>query len=174
LVNSGRDHVIDLDDLDRRVIVSLQEDCRAPLETLAKKLSTSKSTVHYRIKRLEAEGVIEGYYAKISPSKLRKEYAAIVLTRARPGIGLRDRLRIGKEIAGVTGVWCVYAVFGDYDFIFLVRANSRDDLAEKVNAVAIIRDIERTNSQIVEIVVKEDPRVELDSVRKTSKSKRRK
>jgi len=151
-----------LDDLDRRVIVELQKDCRAPLVNLARKLGTSKSTVHYRISRLEKEGVITGYYAHISPLRLRKEYAAIVLTQARVGIGLRGRLRIGRQIAAVPGVWSVYAVFGEYDFIFLVRADSRQDLAEKVNAVTAMRGVERTNSQIVEIAVKEDPRVEIE------------
>jgi DNA-binding Lrp family transcriptional regulator len=136
---------------------------------LASKLGTSKSTIHYRVSRLEKEGIIEGYYAHISPLKLNKEYAAVVLTRARTGIGLRGRMRIGRQIAVVPGVWGVYAVFGEYDFIFLVRADSRQDLAEKVNEVTTIRDVERTNSQIVEIVIKEDPRIEINE-RKSSRS----
>ena len=114
-------------------------------------------------------GVIDGYYAHISPLKLNREYAAVVLTRARTGIGLEARMKIGKRIAEVPGVWGVYAVFGEYDFIFLVRADSRRDLAEKVNAVTTIHEVERTNSQIVEIVIKEDPRLEME-VRKTSRT----
>ena len=153
--------LLPLDELDRRVITELQKDCRAPLTSLAKKLGTSKSTIHYRICRLEKEGVVVGYYAQVSPLRLEKEYAAIVLTRARVGMGLEDRLKIGRKIAAVPGVWAVYAVFGEYDFIFLVRADSRQDLAEKVNAVTALRGVERTNSQIVEIAIKEDPRIEV-------------
>ena len=137
---------------------------------LAKRLGTSKSTVHYRIRRLETEGVIEGYYARVSPSKLRKEYAAVVLTSARPGLGLVERMKTGRQIALIPGVWGVYAVFGEYDYIFLVRADNREQLALKVNLVTRLKNIERTNSQIIEILIKEDPRVELEEKsRKSSK-----
>ena len=107
----------------------------------------------------------------MSSSKLRKEYAAIVLTRARPGIGLVQRVKTGQQVASIPGVWSVYAVFGEYDYIFLVRANSREHLAEKVNLVTKLKNIERTNSQIVEILIKEDPRIDLEETsRKKSKT----
>lgn len=166
---------VELDDLDKRLINLLQEDCRTPLNVLARKLGTSKSTVHYRIRRLETERLIEGYYARISAAKVSKEYAAIVLTRARPGLGLKGRLATAHQIAALSGVWAVYAVFGEYDYIFLVRADNRAQLAEKVNRVTQLPNIERTNSQIVEILVKEDPRIMLDKVglRSSSKMRRR-
>lgn len=160
----------ELDELDRKLLRLLQEDSRTPLGVLAKRLGTSKSTVHYRIRRLETERVIEGYYARVSPSKLKKEYAAVVLTRARPGLGLVERMKTGRQIALIPGVWGVYAVFGEYDYIFLVRADNREELALKVNLVTRLKNIERTNSQIIEILIKEDPRVNLEEIsRKPSK-----
>ena len=161
----------ELDELDMRLLRFLQEDSRTPLGVLAKRLGTSKSTVHYRIRRLESARVIEGYYARVSPSKLKKEYAAVVLTRAKPGLGLVDRIKTGRQIALISGVWGVYAVFGEYDYIFLVRADNREQLAQKVNLVTRLKNIERTNSQIVELLIKEDPRVDLEKKgRKPSKT----
>ena len=162
-----------VDDLDKRLINLLQEDCRTPLNVLARKLGTSKSTVHYRIRRLETEHLIEGYYARISAAKVRKEYAAVVLTRARPGLGLKKRSATAQQISRIPGVWAVYAVFGEYDYIFLVRADNREQLAEKVNQVTQLPNIERTNSQIVEILAKEDPRILLDGVPLRTASKKR-
>lgn len=170
MTNRNPDGPVELDELDRRLIRILQEDCRTPLEVLAKRLGTSRSTIHYRIRRLKHDRVIEGYYAKVSPSRLRKEYAAIVLTRARPGIGLVERVKTGRQIALIPGVWGVYVVFGEYDYIFLVRADNREQLAQKVNLVTKLKNIERTNSQIVEILIKEDPRIDLEeNLRKKSK-----
>lgn len=160
LADSSRKSVLELDTLDKRLIALLQKDCRTPLDTLAKTLGTSKSTVHYRIRRLEKEGVIEGYYAHISPAKLKKEYASVVFTRAKAGMGLQQRIKTGRAIASIPGVWCVYSVFGEYDYIFLVRADTREDLSEKVHAVHTMKNIERTDSQIVELLIKEDPRLE--------------
>lgn len=163
--------LLELDELDKRLIHELQKDCRTPLGILARKLGTSKSTAHYRIKRLESEGVIEGYYAKVSASKLRKDYAAVVLTSAKPGVGMKERIRIGREIASIPGVWCVYGVFGEYDFIYLVRADTREDLSKKVNAVHTMRRIERTESQIVELLIKEDLRFEPEEMGLTDASR---
>jgi len=160
LVNVSRKSELELDTIDKRLIALLQKDCRTPLDRLAKALGTSKSTVHYRIRRLEKEGVIEGYYAHISPAKLKKEYASVVFTRAKPGMDLQQRIKTGRAIASIPGVWCVYSVFGEYDFIFLVRADSREDLSEKVHFVQTMKSIERTDSQIVDFLIKEDPRLE--------------
>lgn len=153
---------VELDELDKRLINLLQEDCRAPLNVLASRLRTSKSTVHYRIRRLETERLIEGYYARINAGKVKKAHAAIVLTRAKPGLSSKGRVTAARQIAAIPGIWAVYAVFGEYDYIFLVRGNDGRELAERISRVAQLPTIERTCTQIVDIPVKEDPRITLE------------
>jgi len=41
--------------------------------------------VYYRIKRLEKEEVIKGYYAQIDASKVGKDFVAVTLIRAKYG-----------------------------------------------------------------------------------------
>lgn len=164
---------VELDELDKRLINLLQEDCRTPLNKLASRLRTSKSTVHYRIRRLENEQLIEGYYARINAGKVKKEHAAVVLTRAKPGLSSKGRVAVARQIAAIPGIWAVYAVFGEYDYIFLVRGNDGRELAERVSRVAQLPTIEHTCTQIVELPVKEDPRIELEEIglKKTSKNR---
>jgi len=146
-----------LDETDLSILRFLQKDCQMPLGNLARKLGVPKSTLHYRIKRLERAGVIEGYYAKTSPLKLGYDYVAIVLVRAR--YGPHYHKRVGKKIAAIQGVWAVYYVLGEYDFIVLVRALNREDYMNKLEQLIGMPDIERTSTQIAAKVVKEDPRV---------------
>lgn len=146
-------------EIDLRILEALQDDCRARLESIAKELRIPKSTVHYRIRRLEQAGVIERYSAKLNASKLGKDYLAVVLVRAKYGPHYHQR--IGKKIAVVPGVWAVYYVLGDNDFVLLIRANDRDDYMRTLEKISSMPDVERTSTQIVAKVIKEDPRITL-------------
>jgi DNA-binding Lrp family transcriptional regulator len=143
--------------IDRSILKLLQQDCRVPLDVLAKKIGVPKSTLHYRIKRLEKEGVIGGYYAKVDPLKLGYDYVAVVLVKARYGPNYHEKL--GKKIAKISGVWGVYYVLGEYDFIILIRAKDREDYMNKLELMSSMPDIERTNTQVAAKVLVEDPRV---------------
>ena len=101
------------DDLDMAILRELQVDCRIPLQEIAEKVGAPTSTVHYRVKRLEREGVIDGYYANINPEKLGLEYLTIILVRAAYGPGFHER--IGKELSKIPGVWAVYFTLGETD-----------------------------------------------------------
>ncbi len=151
-LSSGKGNIID-----RSILKLLQQDCRIPLDVLAKKIGVPKSTLHYRIKRLEKEGVIGGYYAKVDPLKLGYDYVAVILVKARYGPHYHEKL--GKKIARISGVWGVYYVLGEYDFIVLIRARDREDYMNKLELMSNMPDIERTNTQVAAKILIEDPRV---------------
>jgi Lrp/AsnC family leucine-responsive transcriptional regulator len=58
------------DALDRRVIAELQADARLTNVELARKIGLSPSPCLRRVKRLEKEGVIEGYRALLSRDRV--------------------------------------------------------------------------------------------------------
>jgi len=148
-----------IDRIDLRILGALQEDCRARLESIARKLGIPKSTAHYRIRRLEETGVIEGYSAKVNAAKLGKDYLAVDLVRAK--YGPHYHRRIGKRIAAIPGVWAVYYVLGDNDFVLLIRADDREDYMRIVEKIISMPDVERSSTQVVAAVIKEDPRITL-------------
>lgn len=138
----------------------LQQDSRTSLQVIAKKLGIPKSTVHYRIGRLEREKIIQGYYARLNGSKLGYDYLCVILVTAKYGPMYAQK--IGVRLAAVPGVWSVYHVLGPYDFVVLIRAADREDYMEKIEQISAMRDIERTNTQVVGRVIKEDPRFDTD------------
>jgi len=50
-----------LDNLDFEILRELQIDCRTPLQEIAEKVGAPTSTVHYRVKRLERDGVLRSF-----------------------------------------------------------------------------------------------------------------
>jgi len=60
-----------LDETDKEILKLVQLDAGRPSQSkLAQKLGISKAKVNYRLNRLEKEGIIEGYHAKVNPAKL--------------------------------------------------------------------------------------------------------
>ncbi len=149
---------IKLDDKDIEILKLLQKNCRMPLEEMAKILNMPKSTIHYRIKRLEKIGVIEGYYAKINVESIGKDYITVTFVRAKYGPGYHEA--VGRKLASIPGVWAVYFVLGDIDFIVLSRANNREDFMRILNQMMSMKEIERTSTHVVIKIIKEDPRIE--------------
>jgi DNA-binding Lrp family transcriptional regulator len=145
---------ISLDETDKAILRKLQTDSRTSIERIAKELSIPKSTVHYRTKRMEEEQVIEGYYAKVNPVKLGKDFIAVTFVRAKYGPCYHDK--IGKMLAQIPGVYVVYFIFGEYDFVVLTKSSSREDFLQKVERMTNMKEIERTSSQVVAKILKED------------------
>ena len=64
------DEIIEIDRLDKEILQILSENARTPLIDIAEKLKVSPKVIAYRIKKLEKQGVIEGYRVNIDHKKL--------------------------------------------------------------------------------------------------------
>jgi Lrp/AsnC family transcriptional regulator, leucine-responsive regulatory protein len=69
------------DDLNRRLVSLLLEEGRITHAELAERLSVSRPTIIDRIKRLEGDGVLAGYSARVSPAAVHKPVVAYVAVR---------------------------------------------------------------------------------------------
>jgi Lrp/AsnC family leucine-responsive transcriptional regulator len=145
-----------LDEIDSGILRILQEDCRTPLDQIADRLRVPKSTIHYRIKRLEGEGIIEGYYARVNHAKLGRDYVTATFIRAKYGPGYHEKA--GQKLSEISGVWGVYFILGENDFILMSRSNNREDYLQKLEKIMSMPEIERTSTQVIAKVIKEDLR----------------
>jgi len=141
-----------IDNLDKEIIRALQRDCRN-LQEIADHLGTPISTLHYRVKRLEKEGIVKGYSAVLNAEKLGLTFNTIVQVHAKHGPSFED---LGSQIASIDGVWGVYWAFGDVDYFVLTRAASREGLNRIVRRIMNIDDVERTNTHVIADIVKEN------------------
>ena len=62
-----------MDATDQRLLRELQRDCRQSMAELADKVALSPSACHRRVKQLEADGVIQGYTARVDGKKVGYE-----------------------------------------------------------------------------------------------------
>ena len=62
--------VKDLDRIDRKILRLLQDDGRMSITILSEKVGLSVTPCAERVKRLERDGVISGYHARLNPQAL--------------------------------------------------------------------------------------------------------
>jgi len=59
-----------LDRIDRKILSRLQQDGRMSVSQLAREVNLTITPTLERVRRLEATGHIEGYFARLNPRKL--------------------------------------------------------------------------------------------------------
>jgi Lrp/AsnC family leucine-responsive transcriptional regulator len=70
--------LIELDDLDRRILLQLQQDCALTNQELAGRVHASPPTCLRRVRRLVEAGVIARQVAIVAPEKIGSSLTAIV------------------------------------------------------------------------------------------------
>lgn len=140
-----------LDAVDSAILRELQEDARRPFAEIGKAVSLSATTVAERIRRLEQEGVIEGYQVKLSAAKLGYPVTAFILARPN-GPDVRF-IKVARERPEILAC---YRVTGEFSFI--AHAVVRD----VIHLEALLNHLEPAAVHIVTLVVLSTP---FDSVR---------
>ena len=60
----------DLSRIDRKILRCLQQNARLSFAALARQVGLTSTPCKERVKRLERDGFITGYHARLDPSKL--------------------------------------------------------------------------------------------------------
>jgi Lrp/AsnC family leucine-responsive transcriptional regulator len=101
-----------VDEIDRAIIVALQQNARSSFAKIGKAIGFSATSVAERIRRLEQSQVIEGYNVRLSAIKLGYQVNAFIL--ARPS-GPDSRF---IKIAGERDeILACYRVTGEFSFL---------------------------------------------------------
>ena len=115
-----------LDRIDLAILDALQKNGRISNVNLAKQVNLSPSPCLDRVKRLEQEGYIEGYYAKLSEAKLNQSLLAHVqvsLVTSNTSV-----FKVFREyILNIPQVVECDLVAGSYDYHLNVRVPEMDE-----------------------------------------------
>jgi DNA-binding Lrp family transcriptional regulator len=82
--------------MNKRIIRLLMADGRMTYNDIAAKMRRSPSTVRDRIRRLEDDKVILGYYAIINSERMDLKAEAVIRANLADGRGVEDLRRISK------------------------------------------------------------------------------
>ncbi|SDC22580.1 Lrp/AsnC family transcriptional regulator [Actinokineospora iranica] len=142
-----------LDDVDLRLLTLLQEDGRSTQAALAKAVGLSGPSVYARIKRLESEGVIQGYSAILAPESLGQALVAFIRVGTMASPDEQEPFESYVERSGA--VLECHDVDGEDSYVVKVRVGSPQELRVLLAEIRALPGVSRTVSSIVLQTVKE-------------------
>lgn len=148
-------NICSMDEVDISILKELNKDARKSFRDIAATISVSPGTVYNRVERMEKDGVIKGYAPVVDPDKAGYTMVAVINLRISRG----KLASAEEEISKDPRVFLVYDITGDWDAIVLGRFRDRADLNDFVKWAQTIKNIERTHTQVVLNVVKDDKHV---------------
>src|SRR3954470_2735593 len=148
-----------IDDIDRQLLMLLQQDDRQPLAVLSEKIGVAVSTIHDRIKRLGRTGMISGFHARIAPEALGLNLLAFIMVSwSNPKVeaAFLERAKASPDVLEchhITGAW---------NYLLKVRVGTTRDLEKFLSeTVKAVDGVERTETLIALSSVKETWKVSL-------------
>ena len=139
----------EMDDLDRRILQSLQRNGRARNVDLARTFGVAPSTMLERVRRLEDQGVVQGYRAIVDLKRLGftvQGFVSITLDRHN----IEQIRRLEEEIQNIPHVCACYHLTGRFDYMLHIAARDLDHLGELIKErIATIPGIGRMETFLV-------------------------
>lgn len=109
-----------LDKLDRKILKILQEDGRISMKDLGEQVGLSTTPTIERVKRMERDGVITGYHARIDPPSLGAKLLVFVEISLNQKSGPAFE-QFRREVLRIPEVQECHLVSGDFDYLIKAR-----------------------------------------------------
>ncbi|HYG42287.1 MAG TPA: winged helix-turn-helix transcriptional regulator [Bordetella sp.] len=116
----------ELDRIDLKILDILQRDGRISITDLAERISLSATPCSERVKRLEREGVITGYHARVNPAALGRNLLVFLEIKLSAKSGdVFDKVK--QELLYVPEVMECHLVSGDFDYLVKARLTEMNE-----------------------------------------------
>ena len=146
-----------MDKLDYHILQSLNSNARKSFRNIAKELKVSLSTISNRVKKLEEEGIIERYIPVVNREKIGYDLTAVINIKLTHG----RLIEVQEKISRDNHVSAVYDITGDWDSLIIAHFKDRRELNSFIKRVLSMDFVERSNTQMVLNIVKDEKRVEI-------------
>ena len=138
-----------LDRTDLQILDHLQHDGRMPIVELSKRVNLSPTPCTLRIRKLEEDGVIMGYHAKLNPVALGQALMVFVTVKLRS----TDEATLEKFNAAVKPIKPIlecHMVGGGFDYLLKIRVRDMGEYREILGGVlGTLPMVEGTHSYFV-------------------------
>jgi len=145
-----------LDEISLKILKILQEKARIPNIDVARQVEMAPSAVLERIRKMERQGIIDGYEVRLNPEQFDRRQIAFILVRTRL---VGDQPRIGEQLATIPEVLEAHYVDGEDCYLVKVRVADTAELAAVIREkIAAVEEVVATRTTMVLNTYKETAR----------------
>lgn len=152
-----------LDRIDRTILETLQREGRISNVELARKVHLSPSPCLDRVKKLEAEGYIEGYQARLNASKLGLGVVAFIqITLDRTTADIFNQFK--RAVVGVAEVEECHMVAGGFDYLLKLRIADMEGYRKVLSQLVELPGVAQTHTYMVIEEIKQGSQLAMELV----------
>lgn len=148
-----------MDEISFKILNILQKKARIPNVEVARQVGMAPSAVLERIRKLEKQGIIDGYEVRLNSERFGRGLVAFLFV----SIESRNGVEIGAALSDIPEVQEVHYVSGEDCYLLKVRVSGTDELFETIrDKISKINGILSTRSIIALSTLKETSCIPLD------------
>jgi Lrp/AsnC family transcriptional regulator, leucine-responsive regulatory protein len=156
---TNKERRIILDNIDLQILKILQKKARIPNVEVARNIGMAPSAVLERIKKLEAQGVIQGYEVRLNPQMFNCDMIAFIKIKTILSKQLTD---IGLKLSSIEQIQEVHYLAGEDCLMAKLRIKNNTELETILNQkIAILDGVKETQTFIALSTYKESAKIML-------------
>ena len=135
-----------LDKIDCELLSILQQEGRTKRNELAEKVGLSLPAVSERLRKLEEEGIIQGYYTRLDHRRLGKDITAFVVVTVDSSKHFPGFL---EHILKLDDIQECHAITGDGTHLLKVRTENTEGLEILLSKIQSWQGVQKTSTNLV-------------------------
>ena len=148
-----------LDEIDRKILAELQSNGRISVVELSNRVNLTKTPCAERLRRLERNGIIEGYRAQLNPKALDASYISFVqISLEQTTTEMFEKFY--EAVNRIPEIQSCHMVAGGFDYLLKIRTRDvthyRAILGEHI---ATLPGVQQTHTYVVMETVKDESSV---------------
>lgn len=153
-----------IDEIDKKILSELQRDGKMKIKELAHLLNMTTSPVFERIKKLENEGVIPSYHARVDPKKLGFQLVAFCsITLDNHHLATIEQFV--EDVRELPEIMECYHIAGLFDYLLKIVVVDMDSFQQFITKkLAILPNISRVQSSFVMTEIKRTQQLPFESL----------
>jgi Lrp/AsnC family transcriptional regulator, leucine-responsive regulatory protein len=160
-----------LDNYDLLILDHLQREGRLPVVELAKRINLSTTPCALRLRKLEQDGFILNYHARLNPARLERALLVFVSVKLK-GTEEKTLTAFNAAVKPIEQILECHMTGGGFDYLLKIRvrdmAEYRDTLGGIIGHLPMV---ESTHSYFVMEEVKESQNLPINRMMKSKKKK---
>jgi len=147
-----------LDNLDLKILRTLQQNGRTKRNELAELVGLSIPSVSDRLKKLESNGIIEGYYAKVKRQAFGFDILAFIMVMMDSSKHYKDLI---KHVEKHPNIIECYSVLGEGSHLLKVAVKNTESLEKLLSEIQTWTGVISTNTTFVLSAIKETTEINI-------------
>lgn len=147
-----------LDEVNLRILDILGRDASRPFVDIAKELEISDATVHIRVKRLQAAGILRKF--TITTDNVLLGYDHLAFVGINLSKGSRDEVLVA--LSQLEEILELHEMYGQFDLLVKIRSRNLEEMRDIIaNKISKIPQITEAQSTMVLKTIKEEHTIPL-------------